>query len=92
MREIGLALLFITGAAGTGHSILRRLCVSWDNRIEEVCFSLAIGFGVLQLCVLTLGLSHLLYAPILWGVTGVWAVVGFREIVTSYTRRLDASI
>ena len=81
MTEIGFALLFLVGAGGTGHAISRRLGASWANRIEELCFSVAAGFAVLFLSVLILGLSHLLYAPVIWGIVGVWAALGCREVI-----------
>ena len=81
MTEVGFTLLFLLGAGGTGHVILRRLGVSWANRIEALCFSLASGFGVLFLSVLILGLSHLLYGPVILGVVVVWVVLGCREVM-----------
>jgi len=77
--DIGFTLLFVVGAGGSGHAVLRRLGPSFTNRIEMLCFSIATGSGVLFVSLLLLGLSHLLYAPIILGVAGLWVLLGCRE-------------
>lgn len=66
--QLFLSGLLLVAAGGTGQFLLAKFDCSFTNKIEELSFSLVLGWGVLIFLVLLLGCAHLLYP---WTVNGV---------------------
>ena len=61
MIELVLSSLLLTGAYGVGRRCLRRLGHVRPDGVQEGCFSVALGFGVLAAVVFGLGVTHQLF-------------------------------
>ncbi|MBT7861090.1 MAG: phospholipid carrier-dependent glycosyltransferase [Gemmatimonadetes bacterium] len=73
LLSIGLLLL---GAVGVGRELLRWWRLPLSNPFERAAFAAGLGYGVLILVTLFLGLVGLLRPGIVMGVTGLWIVFG----------------
>ena len=76
MIDLGIAILLLLAAAGTGRLILDRLAPAGLGTGAQVLFSAGLGLGALQLGLLALGLSATLYRPAIWALTALWGGVG----------------
>ena len=76
MIELTLSLLLAVGAHGVGARLLLIVDDRTGDRLEAACFSLALGFGSLALIVFALGVTSLLYTPVLLCVTVCWFALG----------------
>ncbi|MGY8827874.1 MAG: hypothetical protein ACKVJG_28880, partial [Candidatus Latescibacterota bacterium] len=81
MVELVYIFLIATIAAGIGLTLLRKIGPICDSRAEELAFSIGLGLGGLALCVLGLGLTHLLYREVFYGLMVLGAVLGWKELV-----------
>lgn len=81
MIELAFVFVLLMGAGGTGHYLLRRLGYAFHSWIEAFSFAVASGLGVLMLAVLGLGLCHLLYWQVIYGLVLVWGGIGCREVL-----------
>ncbi len=79
---------------GLGRKVWNILKVGFDSFLEEVVFSLALGWGVLAYLVLALGVSGLLYRGIAYGLLAVLTLIllpDLRTFIGTVRNRLTGS-
>ena len=74
--------LFLIGLIGygLGRRIWRFLRVEFNSFLEEIIFSLSLGWGALAYLVLGLGLGGLLYPGVAYGLVGLLILITFPEL------------
>tara|TARA_B100000686_G_scaffold290815_1_gene318423 strand:+ start:919 stop:2787 length:1869 start_codon:yes stop_codon:yes gene_type:complete len=80
MIELIIAGVFFISAAGNGHIILQKVRITFTSNVNDLCFSLTIGFGAFILAILFLGMSKLLYAEIIYAVSVVFVLNASRAL------------
>ena len=67
---------------GLGRKIWRLLKVEFNSSLEEIVFSLSLGWGALAYLVLGLGLGGLLYPGMAYGLVGLLTLIALPELRT----------
>jgi len=81
-----LSFLGITPFWVTGFWILARPSLYMHSPGMALTLGTVLGFGIMALTTMTLGILHLLYAQVLWGIIAlVWAVVALSGIWKPFT-------
>ncbi len=82
MQFTQIVLLFLLGVIGygLGRRIWRFLRVGFNSLLEEIIFSLALGWGALAYLVLGLGVGRLLYRGVAYGLVGLLALISLPEL------------
>ncbi len=81
--RIASLLLVILGAWGAGRAASWKWAPAWDNPFEEAGIKLALGFSVLSLGILLLGLAGGLYRPVIVSLVAGFALVSIPDIAAS---------
>ena len=78
--QIVLLLLIGVSGYGLGRKIWRLLRVEFNSLLEDIVFSLALGWGALAYLVLGLGVGRLLYRGVAYGLVGLLALISLPEL------------
>src|SRR5438034_11329346 len=76
--------LMVLAAAGVGRLLLRRF--TFASISERLVFTIATGMGAWALLIFALGLLHLLYKEILWGLTLIGALGALLQFAPALKR------
>jgi hypothetical protein len=77
-------LLFLAAAVwGAGHVALWRRAITWDSPYEEIGIKLGLGFAVLSMAALGLGLAGALYPAALLTLLAIFAMIAIPGIYYS---------
>src|SRR5579885_1034013 len=76
---LGVAGIVALVGIGIGKRLLRAMPLAGFSRLERAALALGLGWGILSLAVLLLGLAHLLYLPALLALLGLCLALCWRE-------------
>lgn len=88
MIDLLLIGLLLLGATGVGREMLRWWGVPLSNRLERVAFAAGLGYGVLMLAMLALGLSGLMLPGVVIAITSIWIAFGCYRLAVGGVGRL----
>jgi len=77
---VQVALLVALAGWVLGRRVLRPFALAGFSRLERAALALGLGWGVLALAVLAVGLAHLLYLWLLLALLGLVLLVGWRDV------------
>ena len=80
MIDLLSILLILLGVSGVGREVMRVGQIALPGRIERTVFSAGLGYGVLILCMLILGLTGLLRPTSVSVVTGLLVAFGWYRL------------
>jgi hypothetical protein len=89
--SVALALALLALCAAVGRWALRRFRLGFDEPLQELTFSTAVGAAVVSVSILVTGLLALLNPPVVVGVLLAWALVA-REDLASLPRLLARGV
>ncbi|MBT6630145.1 MAG: hypothetical protein HOB49_24235, partial [Gemmatimonadetes bacterium] len=87
LSSLAIALLLGAAAAATGRKLLAWIGFRPDSTAQEWSLSVCLGFGLLMVMMLILGLSHLLYENLIYGALLLWGGVGLYHRQLKIPRR-----
>ncbi len=82
---VALTIWIIWIALASGSALLRLLTLPTLLRAEHVLFSTAIGFAALAYAIFGLGLAHLLFSSVVYGMLIVLTILSIRECQPLFT-------
>lgn len=85
--SLAIALLLGAAAAATGRKLLGWIGFRPDSTAQEWSLSVCLGFGLLMVMMLILGLSHLLYENVIYGALLLWGGFGLHHRQLKIPRR-----
>ncbi len=93
MIDLLFIVLLLLGAIGVGRELLLWWRLPLSNPFERVAFSAGLGYGVIMLSMLALGLVGLLKPVVVTIVAGIWIAFGcYRLGVRGVRQRVVASL
>jgi hypothetical protein len=78
--DLSLALALLAVCVGIGRFVLRRRGATFDQSLEDLSFSMALGSGILAASILVCGAVSALRLPVLVLLLLAWAVLARREL------------
>jgi hypothetical protein len=79
----GLMLWITLTGITSGATILRRFGITYRFRGEQLVFSVGLGFAMIAYLVFALGLVHLLYSGVMYGLLVLLTCISYKEIQTT---------